>query len=68
MILFWRCLSSVQILLQNDHFPIFSLFWQPFFVTIAMVKGEFDTLAIVLIFFILIGGGGGGGERGRGAE
>ena len=40
-------------LLQNGHFPIFSLFWRAFFVTIAAVKLEsipyFYTLAIVLI-------------------
>ena len=67
-------LSNLSILLQNGHFPIFSLFWRPFFVTIATVKIkvilDFYTLVIVLInyleqigekqflYFSPIGGGG----------
>ena len=46
-------LSNVLNLLQNGHFPIFSLFWQPIFFTIATVKIEsipdFYTWAVVLI-------------------
>ena len=45
--------NHLLFLLQNGHFPIFSLFWRPFFVTIATLKVEsmpnFYTLAIVLI-------------------
>ena len=57
---FGICLCSILIsllyvsnLLQNGHFAIFSLFWWPFFVTIATLKVEsipnFYTSAIVLI-------------------
>ena len=33
-------LSNVSTLLQNGHFPISSLLWWPFFVTIATVKAK----------------------------
>ena len=72
-------LLHVSTLLQTGRFPIFSLFWRPFFVAITTVKvksmPDFYILAIVLInkyketnekqllFFDLLGGGGGGGKK-----
>ena len=72
-------LSNGSNLLQNGQFLIFSLFWRPFFVSIATVKvnsiPEFYTLAIALInylkeitekqllFFDLKWVGGGGGGK-----